>query len=131
MWTWQLPPGGNDTPSDVERTTVRDNSFLVRKDDGATLNGLFACGHRPVAEVRQTTMKGGAGSSAGKTLPRPIHGVFVDSSARNEGFFFVATAQEGKPPKVRVQGQGLQAVLTVGKQRIRFDGEKIVFEPEP
>lgn len=129
VWTWQLPPGDKETPGDVERTTVEGNSFLVRKDDGATLYGLFATGHRPVAEVYKTTMIGGGGSTSGKTLQRPIHGVFAESKARNDAFFFVATVQKGEPPKIKVQGKGLQAVVTVGKQRVRFDGEKIVLEP--
>jgi hypothetical protein len=123
VWTWQLPPG------DVEQTTIEGNSFLLRKDDGATLYGQFATGHRPRAEIRRTTMVGGGGSTSGKTLPRPVHGVFAESKARDGIFFFVATIQKDEPPKIRFRGQGGQAVVTVGKQRVRFDGQKIVFEP--
>jgi hypothetical protein len=75
-----------------------------------------------------TTMTGGGGSSSGKTLKRPVPGVFADTRDKNASFFFVGTIQPGEPPEIRVSGKGLAAVLTVGKQRVRFDGEKIVFE---
>lgn len=128
VWTWQLPAGDKDSPGDVERTTTEGNSFLVRKNDGATLYGLFATGQRPVVEVRRTTMRGGGGSTAGKTLERPVHGVFAETRGNDAGFFFVGVLQGGPPPEIHVRGKGLDAVVTVGKQRIRFDGDKIVFE---
>jgi len=128
VWTWQLPKGSKDSPGDIQRTTTDGNSFTVRKDDGATLHGAFATGQRPTAEVRMTTMTGGGGSTSGKTLERPIHGVFAESREKDAGFFFVGTIQPGEPPEIRTSGKGLAAVVTVGKQRIRFDGEKIVFE---
>ena len=56
--------------------------------------------------------------------------MFAESKAENDAFFFVATVQKGEPPKIEVQGKGLQAVVTVGKQRVRFDGEAIVFESD-
>ncbi len=42
-------------------------------------------------------------------------------------FFFVGTVTEGEHPKAEVKGRGLEAVVTVGKRTVRFDGEKIVF----
>lgn len=129
VWTWQLPKGSQESSSDVQRTTTDGNSFTVRKDDGATLHGVFASGQRPVAELRMTTMTGGGGSTSGKTLKRPIPGVFAESRDKNAGFFFVGTIQPGDPPDIRVSGKSLAAVVTVGKQRVRFDGQKIVFEP--
>jgi hypothetical protein len=33
-----------------------------------------------------------------------------------------------RSPEIRVNGQGLNALVTVGSQQIRFDGEEIVFE---
>jgi hypothetical protein len=35
----------------------------------------------------------------------------------------------GEPAEVRVGGKSVTAIVTVGKQRVQFDGEKIVFEP--
>jgi len=128
IWTWQLPKGSKEAPSDVQRTTVKGNSFTVLKADGASLHGIFVSGQRPVAEVRMTTMTGGGGSTSGKTLERPIHGVFAETRNKKADFFFVGTIQPGQPPEIRFSGQGLNTLVTVGSQQIRFDGEKIVFE---
>jgi hypothetical protein len=130
VWTWQLPRGSKELPGDVERTTTEGNTFTVRKDDGATLRGVFVSGQRPVAEVRMSKMTGGGGSSAGKTLERPVPGVFAETQDENASFFFVGTIQRGEPPQIRVGGDGLAITVTVGKQRVRYDGQKILFEPD-
>ena len=39
------------------------------------------------------------------------------------------TVQKGPAPAVKVEGKGLDAVVTVGRQTVRFDGGKIVFSP--
>ena len=41
-------------------------------------------------------------------------------------FYVVMTLQRGEAPEVQVEGTGLKAKVIVGKQNIRFDGEKIV-----
>jgi hypothetical protein len=41
-------------------------------------------------------------------------------------FFAVMTVQEGAAPEVRASGEGRDAVVTVGRRTIRFDGTKIV-----
>ncbi len=138
VWTWQLPHPGKkkkkeDAPAgDVENTKTEGSRFLVRKPDGATFQGVFAGGHKPTAEVRMSSMKGKAGSSAGKTLKRPIHGIFAESGKETAAFFFVGTIQKGPPPEIHVRGKGLTSVITIGNRKVRFvekDGEhKIVFE---
>jgi len=132
VWVWQLHnPGGkkgekaDGGASDVDRTRTHANRFTVTQPDGATLSGTFVTGQQPVAKVRRTTMKGRAGSSAGKALDRPIHGVFVEDDAGD--FLVVVTIQRGDAPQVRVQGKGPNAAVSVGKRTVRFDGEKIVF----
>jgi hypothetical protein len=69
-------------------------------------------------------MIGGGGSSAGKKLDRPIHGVFAEGG---DDYFCVVTIGRKDPPKVTVQGRGLDCRVKVGGQSVRFDGEKIVF----
>ena len=41
-------------------------------------------------------------------------------------FLVVMTIQKGPPPKLTATGTGEQAVVTVGRQTIRFDGRKLV-----
>ena len=129
IWTWQL--GGSEKKGEeadsgnLSDTRVRDNAFTIGKPDGATLHGTFIAPRDPklTAEVRQTFMIGGGGSSKGKTLNRPIAGVFGEG---RDSFFVVVTIQRGEPPAVTVEGSGLNARVTIGKQTVSFDGEKIV-----
>lgn len=123
LWTWQLPE------EDVQRTTVEGNTFTVRKPDGATMRGVFVApeGVDVFAEVRQKTMTGKSGSSAGKELPRPVPGVFATGG---DNFFVVITVQRGDPPALSVEGDGLDATVTVGDRKVKFDGRKVVFEED-
>ena len=41
-------------------------------------------------------------------------------------FFVVITFQPTDPPQVKISGKGLDARVTVGRQTVRFDGEKII-----
>ena len=132
VWTWQLARPDKDSPNapdDVKNTRVEGNRFVVTKPDGASLAGTFITGQKPYATVRQTSMIGHAGSSAGKKLARPIHGVFADDDSGR--FFVVVTVQKGDAPAVQVEGKGLDATVTVGRRTIRFDGEKIVLGTRP
>ena len=128
VWTWQLPLGGKDASGGVGHARTDGDTFTIEKHDGAALHGRMITGQRPEVEVRATTMVGGAGSQAGKVLERPIHGVFAESADRRAAFFFVGTIQRGAPPRIEVSGRGLDAEVRVGRQRVRFDGEKVVFD---
>ena len=55
-------------------------------------------------------------------------GIYARTDAKDAEFFVVATIQRGNPPPVKVSNKGLKSTVTVGKQRIRFDGERIVVE---
>ncbi len=128
VWTWQLGGSAGKTDkaqsNDVDRTKVQGNTFTIDHGD-ALLRGTFIA-PSPVklaAELRRTTMIGGAGSSAGKTLDRPIPGVFAEGG---DEFFMVATVQRGEAPAVKVQGAGLGAKVTVGKRTVAFDGQRII-----
>jgi hypothetical protein len=52
----------------------------------------------------------------------------VPGGAGSDGFFVVITLRRGAPPEMKVEGAGLDARVTVGERRIRFDGERIVLE---
>jgi hypothetical protein len=43
---------------------------------------------------------------------------------------YVMTVQRGTAPKVDVSGSALAARVTIGKQTIHFDGEKLVIGPQ-
>jgi hypothetical protein len=127
VWTWNLERGdGKKIPGDIGNTKVDAKSFTIAKG-GASLKGTFVSPAelRLTAETKQLSMKGGAGSSAGKDLPKPIPGVFAES--QDGRFFCIVTLQRGPAPEVQVAGEGLDAVVTVGKRMVKFDGARIIF----
>jgi len=130
VWTWAVDSSEakrkKGEPTNLDLTTVADNTFTIMHEDGATLKGTFITPEyvRVTKELRKTTMTGGGGSSAGKTLDRPVYGVFAEGG---DHYFCVVTIGKGDAPEVTAEGKGLAAKVTVGKQTIRFDGEKIVF----
>lgn len=134
VWTWQLgdePKKNGDPPGNLKDTTVRGNTFTIRKGDGAVLRATFVspAAARLTAEVRKEAMIGRGGSTGGQTLPRPIPGLFAQGPQGTEGdFLVVVTVGRGEPPAVKIEGEGLKAKVTVGKRTIRFDGEKIMLE---
>ena len=65
-----------------------------------------------------------AAESMCQTLPSA-----VQAEADAGSFLVILTLQKhGTPPEVKVSGSGLGAVVTIGKRKVRFDGEKIVLE---
>jgi hypothetical protein len=51
-------------------------------------------------------------------------------SVQNEALFLtVLTIQRGPPPELKVTGKGAAAVVTVGGQRVAFDGQKLTIGP--
>jgi hypothetical protein len=52
----------------------------------------------------------------------------VGTEEAHKGVFVVLTIQDGPPPEYTVEGEGLRATVTVGKRRVRFDGQSLVLE---
>ncbi|MGC9454637.1 MAG: hypothetical protein ACP5HU_07215 [Phycisphaerae bacterium] len=105
-----------------EGVSVAGNSFTITRP-GASLRGTFVTPGDPGLEfaersIYQITHKYGIRRTFSKA-------VFADG---NGEFFCVVTIQEGEPPQVRVEGEGLDARVHVGERTVRFDGEKVVFE---
>jgi hypothetical protein len=131
VWTWQLPQPSKPSSEQVDNpyhAVMKDNTFTVTASDGAAMHGTFITGQHPRAEVRMTSMVGHAGSSKGKELKRPIYGVFAEGESGR--FFVIVSIQRGEPPRLQVEGKGLNATVTVGARVISFDGEKIVLGSE-
>ena len=63
------------------------------------------------------------GTGRGEKIRKTIHCLSVPGE---DHFFFVGTVAPGTHPTVNVTGSGLDAVVTVGKRTIRFDGTKLV-----
>jgi hypothetical protein len=125
-WMWQLPRAvtGEDDDSgpsiDVarERVEIDGNTFRFRQGD-AVLRGVFVTPEPADVEVvlRREGTRG--------THPRPT--LFATGG---DDFFVVVTIGRGDPPPVEIEGNGLAARVSVGRQKVAFDGEKVVFGAE-
>ena len=121
--------GAEPQPRPGVSLAVKDNTFTVRKGE-ALLRGTFVA----PADVQVERLFGTKAIEyvgAVKGGPRPVeayhYGVRATGPDGEAGdFFLVMTLGRGEPPQVKVQGQGLQAIATVGGRTVRFDGEKIV-----
>jgi hypothetical protein len=130
-WTWQVPIAEEPKPPKV---TVEGNSFTFDYGD-ANMRGTFVA---PLdVSVRYDTSTGvivKAGSAlAGTTMQKIEYArnmVAAKGRTGTEGdFFVVATFQRGAPPPVKVEGEGMAAIVTVGGQKVRLVGNRIVVGP--
>lgn len=117
VWQWQL---GKLDDSDTT-VSIEDNTFTIRQGN-ATLKATFIA----PADVKLTLAQGKENihlkyGKYGDVNLNAIHATGGDS------FYVVMTLQRGETPDVQVEGTGLKVKVTVGKQNISFDGEKIVF----
>ncbi len=116
IWQWTLPEGA------IGATKVTENGFTIDYGD-ASMNLTF------VHPVKPSVRAGADQAHIGLLGDdhRSFEGVIPRVQATgNDHFFAVATFQRGPAPAVKVEGAGLDATVTVGNQRIRFDGTKIV-----
>jgi hypothetical protein len=123
LWTWQAwhyDEKHANKVSDLPNIATDARGFTLARG-GASLRGTFvaATDAPPVATERPFMYI--HPHSGLKELPCP--GVY----AKGQDFFVVVTIGRGDVPEVKVVGTGLDAVATVGKRTVRFDGEKIVF----
>jgi len=134
VWCWRLKDEVVEpktktvkAPGDLAATTIDGNTVTVTKPDGATIRLTFVAPQRAeiTAEKRSITYTKTYNRGEGQ-MPAP--GIYASGANPGDGqFFVIATIKQGTPPVVKVDGSGLEAVVTVGKQTVCFDGEKIVF----
>ena len=118
LWAWQIP-------KDTQVKRAGDGFVLDHGDTTMKLTFVAPTGVKPEAGTERIE------------VGDPRHG-FHGSVNRVKvpgagSFFVVATFQRGAPPEVEVEGKGLAAKVTVGKQTVRFDpagAGRIVLSPQ-
>ena len=117
IWIWQLPR------SPKVECTIEENSFTIRDGD-ASLKATFI-GPKSVKILKADGKFEANRLSGVDTVPsRAIHVTGADDQTSD--FFVILTLQRGAAPAVEAEGNGLDAVVTVGGQTVRFDGKNIV-----
>jgi hypothetical protein len=127
LWTWNL-----GDPAVVPKVAVSGNSFTLPRG-GGVLRGTFVAPRPAQIVAKVQTGKDQPGHTCGQrkqTDPRPVPGLYAQGG---DSFFLVATIQDAqKPaPDVKIDGEGLEAKVTVGRRRIAFVGTKIVISDGP
>jgi len=114
-------------PGDLEYTTVDGNTVTLTRPDGTSMRLTFVSPDKLELKAEKRNVVYTKTYNRGKGI-MSAPGIYARTDAKDAEFFVVATIQRGDPPPVKVSGKGLKSTLTVGKQRIRFNGEKIVAE---
>ncbi len=100
--TWVLNVSGT--------VTIKDSTFTISTPSGATMKGTFIS-PQGVQISYSETETGGLISAVGVN-----------------DFFVVMTVQQDTVSSISIEGTGLNAIATVGNQKITFDGSKIILQ---
>lgn len=138
IWAWQLGGiqmyGGEgrglrpgvEARGLLDATTVHESGFTVRQGEGR-LDARFVTPARLSAEQRQIAgdVWFKSDKDAGRGVKIHNNSVWAESDAGD--FFVIITIGTDAPPEMTVEGRGLDAVVRVGDQVVRFDGRRILF----
>jgi hypothetical protein len=94
----------------------RKDTFAIVGDRGVTLLGRFATPVEPRVSFDVHHSRNAWTAMRVRTDADPAES------------FVVMTVQTNTPPEMTVRGEGLDAVVTVGEQEVRFDGAKLVLK---
>jgi hypothetical protein len=127
LWTWNL-----GDPAVVPKVAVSGNSFTLPRGNGV-MRGTFVVPRPVQISARVNDGKDQPGHNCGtrnKTSPRPVPTLFAQGG---DNFFLIATIQDMKmpPPDVKIEGEGLESKVIVGKRRISFRDDRIIIEDAP
>ncbi|MEX0652752.1 MAG: hypothetical protein WD534_17310 [Phycisphaeraceae bacterium] len=119
QWLYQLP-------ADDHELDLRDDGFTLTFDDDVSLHATF------VGPANVTLRHSDGETLTGHELSdlksgRP-NAIIAETDDEHAGYFVVMTLSAGEHPAVQVEGQDLDATVTVGERRLTFDGEKLVME---
>jgi hypothetical protein len=117
-----LPPGAL-----AQVVKPKANGFIVQPVGAtASLEGPFAqpADARVATDPLNYSYIKNFGKQKGTKIEVKVNAISVPGT---DHFFFVGTVAPAGHPPVKVDGSGLDAVVTVGKRTVKFDGQKIVF----
>ncbi|MFW6065951.1 MAG: hypothetical protein ACOC9S_03950, partial [Planctomycetota bacterium] len=107
---------------DSPLANVENNTFTMRRDDANLRGTVIGEGNVNLEFAEKTAWTVGYKRRVSETSSKAIF-----ASAEGHGYFVIVTIQQGEPPAIEIEGEGLDATVKVGDQTVRFDGEKIVF----
>jgi hypothetical protein len=139
-WLWRSPSYRPKGKAET-RVTTEANTFTIQHADASLRAVFIAPGeakpetsrlikmqHLTPAQIeeRKKKRKPGMPEPGFARVPLAVKG------KPGQSFFVVMTMQQGPAPEVKiVSGEGLNAVVDVGGQKVRFDGENVLIGDEP
>lgn len=115
---WQMV-----TPAEHD-LTIDGNTFTLTAPDGTNLHGSFiAPTNVTLAPLSNQTFEYSNLKGQPQKNTVPLRGI---QATGGNTFFVVMTLQRGEAPPVQVSGSGLAAKVTVGKQAIRFQDDRLL-----
>jgi len=134
FWLWNLP-GRSDAAVKTGK-----NTFAIKQGE-ATLQATFvapsdveirAPGTIHVRKLTKEDKKKRKADRKYKPEPTPVDVPIAAGAEAGSSYFVIMTLQEGPAPEVKVEkGEGLDAVVDVGGQKVRFDGENVLIGNGP
>ena len=122
FWQWQL------SAEMLSQVKIDGRTFTIDQGD-ATMKATFVTPEDPELAARNEMVRVGKLGDKHRSFEGNLSRVIA---AGKDHFFVVLTFQRGAPPPVRIEGHGLAAKVTVGRQTVRFeDGPpaRIVLQP--
>ena len=122
VWTWQVP-GAEGRNSEAPKVAVEGNTFTIRYSD-AFLKGTVVSPAGAQLEHKAERIEIG---EARHGFHGDVNRILVRGADPKAGdFLIVLTVQRKDAPAVTAEGKGLDATVKVGRQTLRFDGQKII-----
>lgn len=112
-----------------KKVRTEANTFTIEAPDGATLAGTVIApatppAGKPLLDVERVTKRQEINFSQNH-IGRTFTFDCIQLHGRGQ-FLVVMTVQRADPPKVTATGAGLDAIIRVGKQTVRFDGSRLL-----
>ena len=125
VWMWQVP-AAEGRRGEAPKVSVSGNTFTISYSD-AFLKGTVVSPAAAKVEHRSERIEIG---EARHGFHGDVSRILVDGADPKAGdFLVVVTVQRKDAPTVNAEGKGLGATITVGEQKLRFDGKKIAVGP--
>jgi len=132
LWMWRLKDKVMDKRGDVvleegdlDLAKVDGNTVTLTHEDGATMRLTFVSPGKLDVKAEKRNIVYTKTYNRGKGV-MSAPGIYAQTNDKNAEFFVIVTIGRGQPPAVKAQGSGLSATVSVGKQTVRFDGERVV-----
>lgn len=112
---------------DKLQANVNGRKFVLTAGDGTSLMGTVVSPNEPKITIVPAGTKVSALNELGQTTDQKLsnRAVWIEGG---DSYLVIMTLQRADGPEIGIKGRGMNARVTVGNLKIRFDGEKLIWE---